>query len=424
MTNPKHTLVLHLSPDIEVLFMTHLIRGYEAVRDRLSVIDSPRLKFIPAGPLRKEDWPGESDLSATALEEKGYLFLDCGKGSLDQHGRPENEARNSISSLDLLVHAVDLDEIAPHLMPIVALISRNDLNGQDIAPKRNWKGTATPHTPRHLRNMILGWNLLHRDRPAEVVRMADAAFGCITRLVDKAVVDGTEGVDVREHFLFEEMLKGTMAHFRTVMGLSAPEQELFAACEGFRKDGERALRALEDDWNRGVRDYWHGSTRVRKITVAKRTEQGVAYEHLTMAVGRSPSTRFGAVTRLGNDRYRPAHPGKAPRAKADVTVQFYDQGSFVISTKGLRIERVAQAIRETDLRRRGVSLTEADAASLSKPGHLRFTDAFGREQEALYLAEYRTAFGNGFRANPFAAKTPLKDEEIVELIVKALASVD
>ena len=43
--------------------------------------------------------------------------------------------------------------------------------------------------------------------------------------------------------------------------------------------------------------------------------------------------------------------------------------------------------------------------------------------EALYLAEYRTAFGNAFRANPMAERTPLSNDQIVDLVVKALSSV-
>ncbi|MEY4745142.1 MAG: hypothetical protein RL272_1087 [Candidatus Parcubacteria bacterium] len=413
--NRKHTLVLHVNPDIEACFMAHLFLAHEDVRDAYGVIDAPALKFIPGGPLRKEDWAGEADVTPRALEAKGYVFLDCGGGLLDQHGRPENLMRNSISSLDLMVHVLELDAHLPHLAPLMAIISDNDLFGEDVAPSHSVKNTATPHTPRHLRNMILGWNVLYKDAPAKVVRLASDAFGCIERCIDAASEDHPKDKSFKKFFLHAVLLAGATAHFKTRVGLDADDEAMRMAAS-FSAACDDGLAALEKEWERGCKDYWSG-TKLRTVQVPKKTPEGIAYKTVTVAYGRSASTRFGAVTRFGNEGQLPEKPR---RNKADVTIQFSGDGKFIISTKGIELDRVAKAIRETDLRRRGVNLDKPDVGLLDRSGHLRFTDAFGREQMALYLAEYRTAFGNAFRANPMAEKTPLKEEEIVELAVKAL----
>lgn len=415
----KHTLVLHINPDLEACFMAHLFLAHEDVRDAHGVIDQPKLKFIPGGPLREEDWPGVTERTSAALEAAGYVFLDCGGGAFDQHGRPENLMRNSISSLDLMVQSLNLEERLPHLMPVAKLISDNDLSGQDVASSHSVKKTTTPHTPRHLRNAILGWNVLNKDNPAKVVVLASTAFGCIERCIDRAMSEGRyEDLVHKDLFLCATLVTGSVAHFKTVFGLDA-DDEAMVATKSFGDQVEAGLVALEDEWKAAVRDYWNGA-KLRTAQVAKRTPDGVAYETVTIAFGRSASTRFGAVTRFGNAGQV---QGRPRRNKADVTIQFSDDGKFVISTKGITLERVAKAIREADLKRRGARLTVADGQALEKSGHQKFADGNGRELMALYLAEYRTAFGNAFRANPFADRTPLKEQEIVDLTVKALSSI-
>ncbi len=431
--NIKHTLVMHLSPDLEALFMGWLIAAHESVREALGVVDHPRLKFIPAGPLRKEDWSGEEDVTAAALEAKGYQFLDCGRGKLDQHGRPENENRNSVSSLDLLVHEANLDALLPHLMPIVAIISNNDLTGQDIIPVRSWKESETPHTPRQLRNMIQGWNLLNKENPSKTFSLASTAFGSIERGVEHRLAQvgdfaptstGTPdaAIDFREFFLADRIVENVGRHFAVSYGADAHD-EIAIATEGFRKEAADALMALEKEWETAVQDYWRGA-KVRDIHVAIKTPQGQASKRLALAFGRSASTRFGMVTRLGNEGRRPPHEGCPRRPKADVTIQFYGDGRFVIATRGLELDRVAVALREADLRKRGVNVTKEDRLLLARPGHLRFADQAGRPRDALFFAEYRTNFGNAFRANPTAETTPLSMEEVVDITIKALARAD
>jgi hypothetical protein len=430
MRNQKHTLVMHQSPDLEALFMGWLITSHECVSEALNVKERPHIKFIPAGPLRAEDWPGEETLDAKALEAKGYQFLDCGRGELDQHGRPENENRNSVSSLDLLVHAVNLDALLPYLMPIVAIISNNDLTGQDVAPNRSWKESETPHTPRQLRNVILGWNLLNKENPVRVFSLVTTAFGCIEtnvghRLTQVGDVSPTSignpdaAIDYREFFLADDIVNGASRYFATVYGIDVGEENEIVT-EEFRKEVNDALVAQEREWETAVQDYW-AATQGRDINVAIRTPAGVTNQRMSLAYGKSASTRFGAVTRLGNMGKRPPHEGKPRRPKADITIQFYGEGRFVIATKGLELDRVAAALREADLRKRGVNVTKEDRQMLDRPGHLRFADQAGRTRDALFFAEYRTSFGNGFRANPTAERTPLTIDEVVDITIKTLA---
>lgn len=422
-TNAFHTLVLHTNPDLEACLMAQLILDHEAIRDRLGVVDGPKLKFIPGGRLRGKDWPGEKMVTAEALEARGFLFLDCGGGRLDQHGKAENLIKNSVSSIDLLVDHARLDELMPHLMPVCNLVSRNDLYAEDVAPRHNFRKTVTPNTPLHLREAILGWNVLHKDAPAKVVGLARQAFGCIERCIDRLAAEGEwETTDPKRLFLVEELLNGATAQVRTVIGLDAPEDEVFPAVSQFQMRCAEGLAAREREWDIGVRDYWENAT-IRAISVARRTNDGIAYKTVTVAYGRSKSTRFGAVTRYGNEG-NPLPFSKHPRRpKAEICVQFND-GRFVISTKGTPLHRVAKVIREADLKARGVDLSKDDVATLDRKGHLVFKDASGREQDALYFAEYDTAFGNGFRANPFAPRTPLREQEIIDLLIRALDTVD
>jgi len=415
---PKHTLVLHINPDLEACFMAHLILTREEIRDALGVIDGPDLKFIPGGPLRAEDWPGAEKVESKALEAAGYVFLDCGGGLFDQHGRPENLMRNSVSSLDLMAHVLELDARMPHLMPIVQIISDNDLYGEDVASPHSVKKTTTPHTPRHLRDMILGWNVLHKDEPEITVSLSSIAFGCIERCIDATIEKPRDEVNHKDFFLFSVLQTGAVRHFKTQVGLDADDEAMKMA-EWFIGEGESGLVALEAEWKAGEKDYWNG-TKIRTVQVAKKTPEGVAFQTVTLAHGRSKSTRYGAVTRYGNAGENPEKPR---RNKADVTIQFSGDGKFIISTKGILLDRVAQVIREADLRRRGVNVTKGDREILDRSGHLKFTDVHGRDQLALYFTEYRTAFGNAFRANPMAEKTPLKEEEIVELTIKALSAI-
>ncbi len=420
----KHTVVLHLSPDLEALFMLYLIRNFAAIRERLGVVDAPRIKFIPAGPLRAADWAGQTDLRPEALETAGFMFMDCGGGRLDQHDK--HAIGCSMSSLDLLVHFCDFDQIAPELLPLVAIISSNDLSGRDVVRDVSYRGSSTPHTPRHLRNVVLGWNLLLKDDPAKVVAMSDLAFRGLAKLIDEQIAETlAEGLPTQERFeqaLSEVDFASLLLADNLAKGVRMLDPSDAAAAADFRDALELALRAMEADWVKGVEDYWKNST-LMSASCARQIDGVTVHRQITVACGHSVSSRYGAVTRLGNDGQRDKlpHPGKPRRPKADVTIQFRDAGHFIVATKGIELEKVAKAVRRADLMRQGVKLSAADEAQLGRTGHLTFTNRVGEPVQALYLAEYGTAFGNGFRANPYAAATALEISEVVKLVLKALA---
>jgi len=424
----KHTVVLHLCPDLEALFMLYLIRNFAAVRERLDVVDDPALKFIPAGPLRPGDWVGQP-LSSEELEVNGFMFMDCGGGRLDQHDK--HAVGCSMSSLDLLVHFCGLDQIAPELMPVVEIISRNDLSGKDVVRDETYRRSQTPHTPRHLRNVILGWNLLHKNDPAKVVDLSDLAFRGLAKNVEAQVVENlADGLPTQERFeealgeidfakllLAESVMGGVCLKFGAADGQDE-EAEALSFCAA----AEAALDAMEAEWDEGVKDYWKDST-IMEASCARKVDGVTVHRRITVVCGQSASSRYGAVTRLGNEgrQGKMPHQGKPPRPKADVTIQFHDEGHFIIATKGIELDKVARAVRRADLMRQGVALTAEDEQSLGRTGHLTFTNRVGETVQALYLAEYGTAFGNGFRANPFAASASLDVGEVVKLVLKALA---
>ncbi|MFA6603306.1 MAG: hypothetical protein WCT10_00520 [Patescibacteria group bacterium] len=422
----KHTLVAHLSPDLEVLFMIHLIRSDERVRERLDVEDCPALKFIPAGPLSADDWSKtEMDLTVEELEARGYLFLDCGGGLLDQHGK-QSLLRNSMSSLDLLVHYAEIDKNRPELLPIVSVISQNDLSGQDIVRDQKYRQSQTPHTPRHLRNVVLGWNLMYFGYPEYVVALANTAFCSIGRLLVEKHLNGDRDIpmaEVRQLFLADEIVHGAFSDlaFGEAGGFdtSAAEKESVE----FREEVEAGLDAMEKEWDLGARDYLK-RTKIVRTAYSKEVEGATVCRQIAIVYGSSDSSRFGAVTRFGNESQ--GHRGRpyrqiGERPKADVTIQFYGPGRFLVSTKGIELGKVAAAIRRLDLVRKGVKLDEAQQDQLGNTGHLMFTNSQNAEVQAMYLAEYRTAFGNAFRANPRAAAVALTEDEIVDLTIKALS---
>jgi len=401
----KHTLVVHLLPDLEALFMLWLILFFKPVREALGVVAAPKLKFIPAGPLRAEDWPGLTP-ETSALEEAGYLFLDCGGGSLDQHGKTSGGVKNTVSSIELLVQASGLDQVSPHLMPLVDVIRENDLRGQDVARDTKYRQSSTPHTPRHLKNVILGWNLMFPDHPEKVVRQAHVAFTGMAELLK-------EGGSVNQLFLLSTINDGV-------------KKTASATLAGyFEKSSGEALQVLEAEWEQAVSDYWR-NCRFRPVRINTEVRGEKRVQTITLAWGFSDSERFSQVTRLGNDGppHRRPFRGRKHRYKADVTIQFRDGGSrFIISTRGKKLNEVARKVREADLRRKGVQLTAEQVSALAEPGHRSFTDRADNRVEALYFAEFETCFGNAFRSNPHSVPTSLKPSEVVDLVFEALNQV-
>lgn len=421
----KHTLVMPYSPNIVPLFMSWLILCKEKVRDMLGVSDAPDLKFIAAGPLRKEDWKGEGKPDARNLEEKGYLFLDCGGGRFDSQSLPE-ALRSSKSSLELLTEAVELDKLAPHLLPVMAIINAQGKQAQRVAVDPHHRDSNTPHTARHLKNMILGWNLMYG--PEKVVQLVHQAFSGIYQMIDNEAVDPLPADKAisrtRELFLLDQMVIGVNDHLLTE-GCFTDDAEVKAGegAEQFRGAAEQALQVWEEEWNESVKDYWTNA-RLRTVIIAERKGAEIIRRKGTVVIGTSDSERFSQVARLGNEGHPDARPfqGKPFRYKADVVVQFHRDGRFHISTRGeICLDEVAKLVREADLIKKGVSITPALRVELARPGNLIVKNERGSLVETIYFPEYRKGLGNAFRSNPHSSRCLVHSKEIEDLTCKGLA---
>jgi hypothetical protein len=419
----KHTLVLPINPNIVTLFMSWLILAKEKVRDALGVGDAPSLKFVPAGPLRKEDWPGEAKVEAATLEERGFLFLDCGGGRFDRQALPESVGRGGTSSLHLLAKEAGLEAVAPHLLPVVAIITAQDVKGERITVDGHHRGSSTPHTARHLKNMILGWNLLYG--PDMVMQLSHLAFTGIERLLfeeseELQDLPATKAVSrVRDLFLFDRLIEGVRTH---LIGAFGNEEDAEVEAERFRSAADQALQCWENEWEEAVRDYWQNA-KLRTIVIAERKDGQVVHRKGTLVVGTSDSERFGAVARLGNEGapYKRPFQGKPFRYKADVVLQFHRNGRFHISTRGeITLDEVSRLIREADLRKKEVEITASVRAGLAQPGNLTAVNRRGRTVETLYFPEYRKGLGNAFRSNPHSSLCQVSAKEIEDLTCKGL----
>ena len=413
-----HTLVIHMKPDLENTLVVFLLTTFLTLARRLGISDGPAIKFIPAGPLRPEDWPGQSDLSVEALERQGYMFIDCGGGQHDHHRRWPDKTDNDQSSLDLVLKLTGADLALRHLMPVFKLVSDNDLTGQQIVQDKGRDQSATPHTARHLRNVILGWNKIHADDPQAVVDLAGLAYGGLVALAE-AEFRSAEA-DHGQLFLADNLCRGVALYCGQLVEdgeMDSAEAEEISA--DFRQSVESALGVLEYDWTQGENDYWSPKTTVLKLQRLIPTRGGTVKKPCCLVVGVSDSLRYSAVTRLGNRGQNAAYPDRERRPKADITIQFQSDGRFVISSRHITLERIAAAIRRVDLERKGVDISLIDQEALRQVGHLAFQNRAGETVQALLLA-YDKAFGNGFRANPFGLECALKPEEIVNLTVQTL----
>jgi hypothetical protein len=413
-----HTLVIHMKPDLENTLVVFLLTTFSVLARRLGVIDDPTVKFIPAGPLRSEDWSDQPDTSVAALERQGYMFIDCGGGSHDHHRRWPDKTSNEESSLDLVLKLTGADQALRHLMPVFRLVSDNDLTGRQIVQDRGRDQSATPHTARHLRNVILGWNKIHADDPQAVVDLAGLAYGGLVALAEAEFRSGE--ADHSRLFLADNICRGVRLYCdQLVEDEEMDPGEAQDISTDFRQSVKSALGVLEDDWHQGEQDYWSPKTTVLRLQRQIPTRRGPVKKPCCLVVGVSDALRYSAVTRRGNRGQNAAHPDRERRPKADITIQFQTNGRWVMSSRHIKLDKVAAAIRRADLERKGVDTSLVDPEALRQVGHLAFPNRAGETVQALLLA-YDKAFGNGFRANPFGVECALKPEEIVNLTVEAL----
>lgn len=422
MSAQFHTLVLHTFPDLDGLMGADLIRRFPQIAEALGVCRDPGLKFVPSGPPRREDWLDARELTTDYIKDQGYLGVDSVGGLLDHHGK-EHLTGGEMSTLDLLVHYARLDQMEAYrvLRPIITIFSENDRTGQDICHDHGFKQSRWPNTQRHLRNLVIGWNLRYPDNPERMVELFGTAMDGVFALAASRLqdVDDDEAAVrmTRALFLLPKILEGV-----ALLGEEARER--------FETEANAAFDILEAEWGQAVQDYWSRGTQVRTVPVTKRENGETKGFMLPIAIGTSSSTRYGAVTRLGNVTKKrgygrkslPRPFGDKPyRSKAAITLQFYAPGYFLVSsTPGIMLDGVAKVVRAADLRKRDVKLTKTDEARLSEPGHQTFQDKRGKEVESMYFAGYRTAFGNRYRTNRRSPKTALSRQEIIDLVLEGL----
>jgi hypothetical protein len=310
-----------------------------------------------------------------------------------------------------------------------------------------YRESGTPHTQRHIRNIVLGWNIMHPEDPARVVELGcqalDGVWGALrlcgavgtrhSAFPDEAPRQPCDMETTKRQLLADCILGGYAAEM-TLRGKGKISATSIRSVIAFEEAVQDALDALEADWLQAEQDYWRNSRVIKAQYLRRDPTKGLVRRPITILVGFSKTVRFGAVSRLGNvEKRRRKKKGQSPRGrqalrdpkhrfrhKADVTIQFHDKGKFLVSTKGIPLDGVAAVLRQRDLASLGIYV--ANPAELRQVGHLAYQDPKGRTVQALYFAEYRTACGNKFRANPYARRVKLPSDEITNLVVAALSS--
>jgi hypothetical protein len=402
------TLVYHLCPDLEVGVVDWIIRRSAAVIRALGFQGIARVKFIPSGPLRVEDFPeyGGCVDHARLYREYGLVFIDAGYGlqPLDQHGQPDGRERSSIERLvEEAATAENLDLLT--LMPIVRVVARNDLHGTDTVERDRGRvglrSENTPHVDRHLRNLVGGLNIVYQDKPETVLKFVHMAMNGVWHAMPRRIEEeeraaGLHLTDtgplsedelirrikerekledrvVRELFVWERVVENV----RLVYAQKKPD-----AVRIFEQASEAAFQALEQEWLRAVADYWD-ATKTQIITGVRvdprafglpANDDGRATQ-LTVAVIESSSSAAGKVCRLGNPVRRrrgrdlPLNFSEQPsRPKADIVIQFMPSGSegtkVQVSTRGATLDPITYRLRLADLRARFHCLRAGDNGRL------------------------------------------------------------
>lgn len=428
-----HTVVGHLRPDIECCLGLFSLRHIPIFRNAFGVQDGAKLKFIAAGPLRKDDWKALNltrKPTGLDLEKLGYRFFDCGGGELDQHGKLE-VLQQQMASVDLMVvlsGATDSPEYLSTLRFIFELVSKNDLTAEDIVQDLDYRKAEWPHTQRTLRNFNTALNLLHPNRPDVVVQVMDIAFmGLITYAEAQAKVVGGSPDATLANLDEKTAVKIARSAFlmpNIIEGLKNLGETTHA---NFVREVKQAFDLYEGEWADAERDYWNTSktqvySGIQMRFVDQETKE-VFFRPVTVAFTISKSERIGALCRRGNwsenrgeSREDMVHEA---RRGADIIVHFQEgnQRKFTISTKDISLREVAAALRAADAVAKGLrGLTPLQVRdSLSVPGHVAINGA-----QMLYLAEFEKAFGH-LRSNPHSEPTALSKDAIKEIVYHVLA---
>ncbi len=309
------------------------------------------------------------------------------------------------------------------LMPVFELISRNDLDAEDIVVDHDVKNSKWSHTQRTLRNFVSAMNLLHPKRPDVVVKVMDVAFTGLLAFFEQAVSGKRISEDERMRIARSAFLMPNI-----IEGLAALGEETVSR---FVREYETAFDLYEGEWLDGVRDYANPKKTQVYSGVPFRDvdpETGDSFVRpITVAITTSKSERIGSVCRRGNwskDRGASREDMTIPaRRSADVVLHFQEGNhrKFTISTKHIDLSDVAAAIRAADALAKGVRRLTPEQVSdkLGCPGHVTVRTPDGTPVEMLYLAEFRKAFGH-LRSNPFSEPTALSKRMIKGVLRRAL----
>lgn len=408
-----HTLVLHSAADLEARFMRYLIETDVDVREQFGIKETVRSKYIPAGLLRREDWPGESNLSARALEENGYLFLDCGGSDapLDQHTHEVNRGLpvDVMASIDLLFETTDL--ASGYLAPFVRVISKNDRDGESVTASLVIdRRSIYPNTPRDLRNLVVALNELYPDDPERVQRIfvwaMDGLEWLFLERIRKAQAEGGivnfNEIDLRkENFLTVD---------NAAVGLERCLVDRYS--ERSEEDRERDVRKvlklfwaeINKAWEKRERE-WHTAENCFKAVGWVRVTLDGSEAKINLVFGESKSRYFSPVVRRG---------------RVDIAIQFYGEGWFMVSRRGdaINLDQVASYLRRADaVKRQGwivdpLALTKRNSTSQVRLGDGTVIDQF-------FFPGF--CIGNSFFSNLGGlAPTALTRDEVVAAVTAAL----
>lgn len=386
-TRKYHTLVGHTNPDLDVLLMIMLVNTFRFVRETLGVVDQPKLKLIPAGPLRAQDWKG-FDLATDDLDAAGYLFLDCGDGRspFDTHGR-EAELGGDVASVDLLAQAVSLYAKKPWIEPLVRVVSKNDTKAAPVVkgerPDARW-----PHSQAHLRNVILGWCLLHEDSPETFTwqSVANGASWAFTVIADRLRAawkqSGQVTADARDLFWIDGFVQRSAR---------SPLDRVF------RTSVHVALNRYEQEWELAecdARDA-HGSW--------------------TTPISNDPRDRDCRVAFITSDSWRASQVSKDDGVKVIVQFSKIRPGHFTVASLGPDLGDITARLRRADLEKRGVNYSEM--TGFGRRGHL---PPINGVVSPIFRAGFGTVVGNMFRSRLEDEPVLLTRDEIATIVRAAL----
>lgn len=407
-TTMVHTIVTHRSPDLEALMMLNIIARNEGLRRRLGIVEKPKFKYVRAGLPRAEDWHGEP-ANVRELMERGYLFVDCLGGPFDQHTAEENRGKeyDELASIDLLVRQTVLLSREPYLEPFVRLISQNDRRGESVVPKTVLdKASKCPHTPRDLRSMVVALNALYPEEPE---RVRELFFLAMDGLIHLFVELCTASFDATGQAVDETQIDLKGCYFLTVdLAAIGIERCLLSRFEHLPADVRanvvadnlaRFWRAVEGAWGLAENEWKVAMDDYKRAKI--RRAGG-----LRVALGFSSSPHFPVVARCKG---------------ANVTIQIYPDGRFLIGRQGdqINLDRVAGYLRLADAMKRGgwvrepKVLTERDTTSI--------VVVRGERILQFYYPNAGFGFGNRFRTNPDGlAVSPLTPVEIGNIVLAGL----